>query len=772
MSYRPRPTETASLLSFLDIKVKKSHHVPKDSKKPVKRPVPSTQVANPNQLDSTIGSMIRYGKQKTKKKKTTTLKKLVLRDRKLKWFLIHPGMSPIPLALHPSLHEYVTFEFNHSKKEDGLLEGDESDAQESQRWDSRLTSPVFFGGSFLRRDAVEDSEDHQLYSDILELIKAPISIEKMIELEAILFHVIDSFKSVPELSDQLKLDMNDVISQPKQVMAVFDNNPHFKKSVALSLTSSKLAEILKFTWVGSLSMGLQSSHTDFSFCLTGLDVLIKNSKVGDHMTSKSLLKHLFLKNSKFQGTKRKCDGGLTFIHSSSGVSIRVFTDTQFIRWKTLAENVFEKCPVVFDLLKIVNHWSMSGPDLYPTTFIWINLILSFLVHDILKLSMAQPEDVLALLSTSSFVCDLKLADLVVGFFTYYGFDFQYHKYSISVTKKVERVPLGKYSVMAPFDDTIDLFKECTDDSFMSLLWEIRRVAVSCRSAVETMFIRSCDYSQKSQLSKSPHHKIQNAVPVRPYVQQVLSDVLDETVSRLLGKLMEFQERLRLKDPVKSDMRRRLVFGFREVVRGIRSRRCKCIIVATNIESGSSSFEGGLDDKVKEMIQACVPTPDEQLLGKSGVAIVFALSKRQLGRALDKKVGVSVVGIYNADGDYEDFRSMLNMADKCRKQWVALVQEERESGHTLRCSQCDVILEFIRCYCTKCHISRCKLCSASPKPCKAGLYCSHERIPRIMPHQQEEATKVRIKDDKLETQDMVNLLKRNLNVNANVFVPSR
>ena len=51
---------------------------------------------------------------------------------------------------------------------------------------------------------------------------------------------------------------------------------------------------------------------------------------------------------------------------------------------------------------------------------------------------------------------------------------------------------------------------------------------------------------------------------REYVTQPLDKQLDVAVSDMLSKLMEFQERLRHRDPVKAKMRRRLVFGLREV----------------------------------------------------------------------------------------------------------------------------------------------------------------------------------------------------------------
>ena len=70
-------------------------------------------------------------------------------------------------------------------------------------------------------------------------------------------------------------------------------------------------------------------------------------------------------------------------------------------------------------------------------------------------------------------------------------------------------------------------------------------------------------------------KVPNAALVREYVtQQRLDPEMDSLCFDMIGKLFEFQERLRLKDPLKAKQRRRLVFGLREVKRGIKTEKIK------------------------------------------------------------------------------------------------------------------------------------------------------------------------------------------------------
>ncbi|KAH8075810.1 hypothetical protein JL720_10518 [Aureococcus anophagefferens] len=166
-------------------------------------------------------------------------------------------------------------------------------------------------------------------------------------------------------------------------------------------------------------------------------------------------------------------------------------------------------------------------------------------------------------------------------------------------------------------------------------------------------------------------KVPNAAPVQPYATaHPLDRTLDGLVAALLARLFEFQERVRLNDPIKAKMRRRLVFGLREVRRGIRADNVKVVVVAPNIDEGST-----LAKSVDEILAAA---------RDMGVPVVFALGKRKLGRALRKSVGVSAVGVYSGDGAYDEYRAVTNRLKELQRDPAcavdpAFVQEQRQRG---------------------------------------------------------------------------------------------
>jgi selenocysteine insertion sequence-binding protein 2 len=49
-----------------------------------------------------------------------------------------------------------------------------------------------------------------------------------------------------------------------------------------------------------------------------------------------------------------------------------------------------------------------------------------------------------------------------------------------------------------------------------------------------------------------------------------------------------------RDPIKANMRRRLVVGLRQVARSLRLKEARAIVVAPNIEKSAS--KGGLDER--------------------------------------------------------------------------------------------------------------------------------------------------------------------------------
>lgn len=116
---------------------------------------------------------------------------------------------------------------------------------------------------------------------------------------------------------------------------------------------------------------------------------------------------------------------------------------------------------------------------------------------------------------------------------------------------------------------------------------------------------------------------------------------------MLQELMKFQQRA--KDDNNARSRRRLVFGLREVARGIRAQKIKMIIMAHNLDGYDA-----INEKLSEIIT---------LSKENDIPVLFELNKRQLGRAINKTIKVSVVGVQNADGAYEQFKKLKKVYDK-------------------------------------------------------------------------------------------------------------
>mmetsp|Transcript_9972 Transcript_9972/g.30256 ORF Transcript_9972/g.30256 Transcript_9972/m.30256 type:complete len:966 (-) Transcript_9972:530-3427(-) len=120
--------------------------------------------------------------------------------------------------------------------------------------------------------------------------------------------------------------------------------------------------------------------------------------------------------------------------------------------------------------------------------------------------------------------------------------------------------------------------------------------------------------------------------------------LDAAVAGLLTKLHEFQQRVRQNDPLKAKMRRRLVVGLRETRNGVRADNVKMLVLAPNVDESRT-----LDESVAELVSVAA---------EHDVPVVYALTKRAIGSALRKPVGVSAVGVYSADGANDDFRAVV------------------------------------------------------------------------------------------------------------------
>lgn len=139
-------------------------------------------------------------------------------------------------------------------------------------------------------------------------------------------------------------------------------------------------------------------------------------------------------------------------------------------------------------------------------------------------------------------------------------------------------------------------------------------------------------------------KVPNAGIPRAYASQIPDERAVILLTEMLGELIRLQERS--KDDKNARARRRIVMGLREVARGIRAHKVKMIVMANNLDE-----YGAIDTKLQEILD---------LARVEGLPVLYELNKRKLGKALGKSIKVSVVGIQNADGAHEQFKKLKKM----------------------------------------------------------------------------------------------------------------
>ena len=79
-------------------------------------------------------------------------------------------------------------------------------------------------------------------------------------------------------------------------------------------------------------------------------------------------------------------------------------------------------------------------------------------------------------------------------------------------------------------------------------------------------------------------------------------------------------------------------GIREVTKHLKLNKVKCIILAPNCEKIQS--QGGLDEAINRIIEYSI---------EQDVPFVFALGRKGLGKAVNKLVPISVIGIFDYSG---------------------------------------------------------------------------------------------------------------------------
>ena len=111
------------------------------------------------------------------------------------------------------------------------------------------------------------------------------------------------------------------------------------------------------------------------------------------------------------------------------------------------------------------------------------------------------------------------------------------------------------------------------------------------------------------------------------------------------------------------MKKRLVAGLREVTKQVERNRIKIIFLAPDIQRCPET--GGLDEAVKRLLDAA---------RRLDLPIVYALSRRKLGRVLFKKVPVSCCGILNYQATEETWKQLTEAVTLARENYQLKLKE--------------------------------------------------------------------------------------------------
>ncbi|KAK5870855.1 hypothetical protein PBY51_003767 [Eleginops maclovinus] len=130
---------------------------------------------------------------------------------------------------------------------------------------------------------------------------------------------------------------------------------------------------------------------------------------------------------------------------------------------------------------------------------------------------------------------------------------------------------------------------------------------------------------------------------RDYCNQMLSKTVDECVTTLLKELVRFQDPPLPEGPHEGP-----------------HEKTHC----------DGAERGGLDEALYTIIDTC---------REQGVPFVFALSRKALGRCVNKAVPVSLVGIFNYDGAQDFYHKMIELSSEARKAYETMVSSLDQTG---------------------------------------------------------------------------------------------
>lgn len=157
-----------------------------------------------------------------------------------------------------------------------------------------------------------------------------------------------------------------------------------------------------------------------------------------------------------------------------------------------------------------------------------------------------------------------------------------------------------------------------------------------------------DFIKKEEKIKK--QKLQEPIQIKKielnpksYIQHSLNLELDQMISNVLFKLKLFQQKLKQKDPLNYKSKKRIVIGFREVIRAFKQNRLRSIIITPDID----------DDHIQNVNEIL-------LMASQKIPILFGLNMKRLGKSLGKSIKLTCVGIISADGSMDEYKKMIHL----------------------------------------------------------------------------------------------------------------
>lgn len=159
------------------------------------------------------------------------------------------------------------------------------------------------------------------------------------------------------------------------------------------------------------------------------------------------------------------------------------------------------------------------------------------------------------------------------------------------------------------------------------------------------------YLSDTEDSSDAHRHVETSHGlIREYVDTAITPELEEAATACLYQLRQ----LKMQEIAIGHPNMRYAVGFREVGRRLQQHHVAAMIVAPDIEKTSG---GALENKILALKNQCE---------YDNVPVIFALSRRQLGAAIQKNVSISVLAILETRGAEKSFEHILEEVKRARE----------------------------------------------------------------------------------------------------------